>query len=190
MQARSAGDHLVMLIDDVLNMSRLEAGRSDLNPTLFSPRALLEDLEAIFRLKTQKKGLALSLEVHPSVPDQVRVDQGKLRQILMNMMDNAVKFTEMGAVAIRANASGADESQTRLVGEVEDTGVGIADDHFEKLFVEFEQVGYKTASEPGTGLGMAISRRLARVMGGDLTIASQLGKRSIFRLEIPLDASE
>ena len=187
---RSAGDHLVMLIDDVLDMSRLGAGRTDLNPTLFNLSALLKDLEAIFRLKTQKKGLALTLEVHPSVPNRVRADQGKVRQILMNMVDNAVKFTERGAVAIRANASGADESQIRLVVEVEDTGVGIADDQFEKLFEEFARLGSSTTSEPGTGLGMAISRRLARVMGGDLTVTSRLGKGSVFRLEIPVEVSE
>ena len=187
---RSAGDHLVMLIDDVLDMSRLEAGRTDLNPTLFDPSALLEDLEAIFILKTKKKGLALSLEVHPSVPDQVRADERKVRQILMNMVDNAVKFTERGAVAIRANASGTDESRTRLVVEVEDTGLGIADDQFERLFEEFAQLGSKTDSEPGTGLGMAISRRFARVMGGDLTLTSQLGKGSVFRLEIPVEAGK
>ncbi len=187
---RSAGDHLVMLIDDVLDMSRLEAGRTDLNPTLFDPSALLEDLEAIFILKTKKKGLALSLEVHPSMPDQVRADEGKVRQILMNMVDNAVKFTERGAVAIRANASGTDESRTRLVVEVEDTGVGIADNQFERLFEEFAQLGSKTDSEPGTGLGMAISRRFARVMGGDLTLTSQLGKGSVFRLDIPVEAGK
>lgn len=187
---RSAGDHLVLLIDDVLDMSRLEAGRTDLNPTLFDLSALLEDLELIFRLKTQNKGLALNLEIDPSVPNQVRADQGKVRQILMNMVDNAVKFTETGGVAIRANTLGTDEPRTRLVVEVEDTGVGIATHQFETLFEEFAQLGSKIDSEPGTGLGMAISRRLARVMEGDLTLESQLGKGSIFRLEIPLGHSE
>ncbi len=187
---RNAGDHLVVVIDDVLEMSRLDAGRMDLNPTLFDPRTLLEELEAIFRLKTQKTGLALSLVVDPSVPDQVRADQGKVRQVVMNMGDNAVKFTERGAVTIRADASGTDESGKRLVVEVEDTGVGIADDEFEKLFEEFTQLGSEIESKRGTGLGMAISRRFARVMGGDLTVTSQLGKGSVFRLEIPVEGSE
>ena len=187
---RSAGDHLVMLIDDVLDMSRLEAGRTDLNPTFFDPRPLLEELEAIFRLKTEQKKLALSLDVNPSVPDQLRADQGKLRQILMNMVDNAVKFTERGVVVIRAHSSGTEESRKQMVVEVEDTGVGIAEDMFEKLFEEFAQLGSETHTKPGTGLGMAISRRLARAMGGDLTMTSQLGKGSVFRLEIPVEASE
>ena len=187
---RSAGDHLVMLIDDVLDMSRLEAGRTDLNPTFFDPRPLLEELEAIFRLKTEQKKLALSLDVNPSVPDQLRADQGKLGQILMNMVDNAVKFTERGVVVIRAHSSGTEESRKQMVVEVEDTGVGIAEDMFEKLFEEFAQLGSETHTKPGTGLGMAISRRLARAMGGDLTMTSQLGKGSVFRLEIPVEASE
>ena len=124
------------------------------------------------------------------MPDQVRADEGKVRQILMNMVDNAVKFTERGAVAIRSTASRTDESRIRLVVEVQDTGVGIADDQFERLFEEFAQLGSKTDSEPGTGLGMAISRRFARVMGGDLTLTSQLGKGSVFRLDIPVEAGE
>ena len=134
--------------------------------------------------------MALSLDVNPSVPDQLRADQGKLRQILMNMVDNAVKFTERGAVVIRAHSSGTEESRKQMVVEVEDTGVGIAEDMFEKLFEEFAQLGSETHTKPGTGLGMAISRRLARAMGGDLTMTSQLGKGSVFRLEIPVEASE
>jgi signal transduction histidine kinase len=187
---RSAGDHLVMLIDDVLAMSRLEAGRSDLNPTFFDPRTLLEELETIFRLKARQKKLTLSLEIDPTVPDQLQADQGKLRQILMNVVDNAVKFTERGSVTIRAHSSGAEESRMQLVVEVEDTGVGIADDQFEKLFEEFSQLGSETHSKPGTGLGMAISRRLARAMGGDLTMTSQLGEGSVFRLEIPVETAK
>jgi signal transduction histidine kinase len=188
---RSAGDHLVMLIDDVLDMARLEAGRTDLHPSFFDPRMLFEELETIFRLKTQQKEeLALSLEIDSSVPDQLRADQGKLRQILMNVVDNAVKFTERGSVTIRAHSSGTEESRMQLVVEVEDTGVGIADDQFEKLFEEFSQLGSETHSKPGTGLGMAISRRLARAMGGDLTMTSQLGEGSVFRLEIPVETAK
>jgi signal transduction histidine kinase len=187
---RSAGDHLVMLIDDVLDMSRLEAGQADANPTIFEPRVLLNELEAVFSLKTRPKGLALSLQVDASLPDKLKADQGKVRQILMNMVDNAVKFTEKGAVVIRARISGTEDSQERLVVEVEDTGLGIAADQFEKLFEEFAQVGTASDSFRGTGLGMAISRRFARVMGGDLTLTSQLGKGSVFRMEIPVETPE
>ena len=108
----------------------------------------------------------------------------------MNVVDNAVKFTESGSVVIRAHASGTEGSGKRLVVEVEDTGVGIAEDQFEKLFEEFAQLGVRTDSKQGTGLGMAISRRFARAMGGDLTVTSQLGKGSVFRLEIRVDPSE
>jgi signal transduction histidine kinase len=187
---RNAGGHLVLLIDDVLEMSRLEAGRGELKPTFFDPRRLLEGLEAMVRPRTQIKGLVLNLEIHPSVPDQVWTDQGKVRQILINMLDNAVKFTETGSVTIRAHATETDESGERLVVEVEDTGVGIADDQFEELFAEFAQLGEETESKQGAGLGMAISRRFARMMGGDLTVTSKLGKESIFRLDIPVEAPE
>jgi signal transduction histidine kinase len=106
------------------------------------------------------------------------------------MLDNAVKFTETGSVTIRAHVTETDESGERLVVEVEDTGVGIADDQFEELFAEFAQLGNETESKQGAGLGMAISRRFARMMGGDLTVTSQLGKGSVFRLDILVEAPE
>ena len=156
----------------------------------FDPVRLLEGLEVMVRPRTQIKGLELNLEIHPSVPDQLWTDQGKVRQILINLLDNAVKFTESGSVTIRAHAEGTDDSEKRLVVEVEDTGLGIADDKFDELFEEFRQLGGESPSQPGAGLGMAISRRFARMMGGDHTVTSQLGKGSVFHLEIPMEAPE
>jgi signal transduction histidine kinase/DNA-binding NarL/FixJ family response regulator len=194
-----SGEHLLALINDVLVISRIEAGRTMLEDTTFDLHALLNDLETMFRLRTEAKDLILRVERADDVPRYILADESKLRQILINLLGNAVKFTERGSITLRVRTK--DEHlrlravqvgqrtksvvhPSSLVFEVEDTGVGIAPDELENVFQAFEQAASGLQSGEGTGLGLTISREYVRLMGGELTVASQLGQGSTFRFEI------
>ena len=181
-----SGDHLLALINDILEMSRIEAGRVTLNPAHFDLHAMLEDLERLFRIRTEAKQLRLTIERVGAVPPFVLGDEGKLRQILINLLGNAVKFTQQGGVVLRVRTLRREASGFRLVAEVEDTGPGMAPAELQRLFRHFEQTSTGRMSGVGTGLGLAISRQLARLMGGDITVSSQVGTGTVFRLEIDL----
>jgi len=182
-----SGEHLLELINDVLELSKIEAGHLDLEPAAFELPALLHDLHAMFRIKAENKGLSLHPPETVGLPCCLVADKKKLRQVLINMMGNAIKFTVRGSVALRATANRQTGAGIRLVVEVADTGPGIAPDELDKVFEVFEQTATGRRSREGTGLGMAISRDYARMMGGDLTVSSHLGKGSVFRLEIPVE---
>ncbi len=186
--ARS-GEHLLDLINDVLEMSKIEAGRTALNTTAFDLHALLDDLEMMFRVRTDAKGLLLCVERIGDVPRHVTADQGKVRQVLVNLLGNAVKFTDQGGVALRARVYEAELGTLRLVSEVEDTGPGIDEDDLGRLFEYFEQTA-SGQQAGGTGLGLAISREFARLMGGDITVTSQAGQGSVFRFEAVVREAE
>jgi PAS domain S-box-containing protein len=177
-----SGEHLLALIDDVLEISRIEAGRIRLEPVTFDLPALFADLEAMFRVRTDAKGLRLETTGTEAVPRYVLADEKKLRQILINLVGNAVKFTDEGGIAVRVAATGGGED-IRLLVEVEDTGMGIAEEELEKVFQSFEQTESGRSSKSGTGLGLAISREYARLMEGDITVSSRVGEGSAFRLE-------
>ncbi len=179
-----SGEHLLALINDVLEISRIEAGRITLEPVTFDLRAMLRDLYTMFRVRTDVKNLLFDLTEISELPRYVVTDENKLRQVLINMLGNAVKFTEEGGIAVRAAVKEEVSDELRLVVEVEDTGGGIAEEELDRVFEYFEQTASGRQSKSGTGLGMAISRDYARMMGGDLTVTSRLGKGSIFRLEI------
>ena len=183
-----SGEHLLALINDILEMSRIEAGRVALNPANFDLHTIMDDLERLFRIRTDAKNLQFTLERIGQVPQFVLGDEGKLRQILINLLGNAVKFTERGGVALRVRAQPGKSDGFRLQAEIEDTGPGMSAEELERLFQHFEQTSTGRKSGVGTGLGLAISRQLARLMGGDITVRSQVGKGSIFRLEIELMA--
>jgi CheY-like chemotaxis protein len=188
--ARSGG-HLLHLINDILDMSKIEAGRITLNEADFCLYDLLSDLELMFRSRADAKGLQLLVERDESVPRYVTADDGKLRQVLVNLMGNAVKFTETGGVALRVRVEAVegktveDKASLRLMAEVEDTGPGIPDVDKGRIFNPFQQAatGVKAG---GTGLGLAISRRFVEMMGGELTVTSQIGAGSCFRFEVLL----
>jgi signal transduction histidine kinase/DNA-binding NarL/FixJ family response regulator len=185
-----SGEHLLALINDVLEMSKIEAGRVALQEKSFDLYRLLDTLEEMFRLRAEGKGLALSFERTGNVPQYVRMDEGKMRQVLMNLLGNAVKFTAEGGVAVRVTS--ADEG-LQLILEVEDTGPGIAPEELEAVFEPFVQTASGQQSLEGTGLGLSISRQFARLMGGNITVRSELGQGSVFRLEAPFalaDAAE
>jgi len=192
--ARSGG-HLLHLINDILDMSKIEAGRTTLNEADFCLHDLLSDLELMFRSRADAKGLQLLVERDENVPRYVTADEGKLRQVLVNLMGNAVKFTETGGVALRVRVEAVegktpeDKASLRLMVEMEDTGPGIPDTDMDRIFDPFQQTatGVKAG---GTGLGLAISRKFVEMMGGELTVTSQIGAGSCFRLKALLAQAE
>ncbi|HNS50228.1 MAG TPA: two-component regulator propeller domain-containing protein [Anaerolineae bacterium] len=187
-----SGEHLLGLINDVLEMSKIEAGRITLNEHAFDLRRLLEDMEDMFRLRAEAKGLALESEVDPGVPQVVGADEGKLRQVLLNLLGNAVKFTQTGDIflraAIRTAGEGSGEPVSLLHVEVEDTGPGIAPEEQAAVFEPFVQSQSGRRAAEGTGLGLSISRQYAELMGGTLSLSSTPGRGSLFTLEVPVRA--
>ena len=184
-----SGAHLLRLINDILDMSKIEAGRTILNEAVFCLHDLLDDLLQMFRVRADAQGLQLLMERDESVPRYVTADEEKLRQVLVNLLGNAVKFTATGGIAVRVRASAvaeddeeADES-LRLGFEVEDSGPGIPDEERERIFDPFQQGGGGMKSG-GTGLGLAISRRFVEMMGGSLTVKSQVGTGSCFSFDL------
>jgi PAS domain S-box-containing protein len=184
------GEHLLALINSILEMSKIEANRVTLEKKPIDLRSLLGDLEASFVGRTREKGLTLALELNEPLPPIVVGDSGRFRQILFNLLGNAVKFTAQGGVILRVRGTEQAQNFWRLSFEVEDTGPGISSEEQSRLFQPFEQADAGRRAGSGTGLGLAISRNLARLMGGDLTLKSDLGKGSIFCLEIVLQRHE
>ncbi|HTZ50477.1 MAG TPA: response regulator [Spirochaetia bacterium] len=180
-----SGEHLLALINDILEMSRIEAGRESLSLTGFNLETLVRDLEMMLRVRTEAKGLRFPVDLAHDVPRYVVGDEGKLRQIFINVIGNAVKFTRSGGVAWRIGVRG-QGADLRLLSEVEDTGPGIARESLDRIFEPFEQTSQGIKLGGGSGLGLAISRRFARLMGGDITVSSELGRGSCFRIEVAL----
>jgi len=185
-----SGKHLLALINDVLEMSRIEAGRTTLNVSSFNLHTLLDDLEIMFRIRTEAKRLQFSVRRTEEVPRNVEGDEGKLRQVLINLLGNAVKFTNKGGIVLRVGAERQGPFDVRLLVEVEDTGVGIAPEETGKLFQYFQQTASGSRLGAGTGLGLAISREFVRLMGGDIAVSSEVGKGSMFRFSVSLRATE
>jgi signal transduction histidine kinase/FixJ family two-component response regulator len=179
-----SGTHLLSLINDVLDMSKIEAGRTELNPTPFDLRETLAALEEMFRLKAQEKGLTLIVDVAPEVPRHITTDEGKLRQILVNLLGNAVKFTDKGGATLRVRSRAEAAGDIRLMFEVEDSGVGIIDDEISSLFEPFVQSRTASVSQEGTGLGLAISRNYVTLLGGRISVRSTKDKGSLFAFDV------
>jgi PAS domain S-box-containing protein len=180
-----SGEHLLALINDILEMSKIEAGRATFIPGTFDLHSLLNDIDMMFRVRTDAKKLRFLSETVGDVPRWVITDEGKLRQILINLLGNAVKFTEEGGVALRLRALERGGETTDLQFEVEDTGPGMTEEEIGRLFQAFEQTtaGIKSG---GTGLGLALSRGFIEIMGGSIALTSAVGKGTTFRFEIPV----
>jgi signal transduction histidine kinase/CHASE3 domain sensor protein len=176
---RSSADHLLELIDEVLTYSRVEAGKEVLRQDELRLRPLIEEAVVMVMPEAEAKGLSVRVDV----PDaQLHTDAGKLRQILLNLLSNAVKFTDRGEVSVRAT-----ESEDRIEVGVIDTGIGIARENLERIFEPFWQVEQSsTRRAGGTGLGLSVSRSLARLLGGDVGVESKLGEGSTFTLTLPV----
>ena len=181
-----SGEHLMTLINDVLDMSKIEAGRTEINPVTFNLSTLLNDLAAMFRLRAETKGLRFEMVVDGEAVPYIVADEGKLRQALINLLGNAVKFTRSGQVKLGVTLHQRNADGLWLSARVEDTGVGITDEEQQKLFEPFTQARRGREVQKGTGLGLAITRSYARLMGGDVTVSSSPGKGSIFHFEIPV----
>ncbi len=188
-----SGEHLLELIDDVLEMSKIEAGIISLNESCFDLYCLLDNIEIMLQLKAEIKGLQLIFNIASNVPQYVRTDQKKLRGCLINLIGNAIKFTDKGKVTLRVNLGYDNDHNSikvlpekNLYFEVEDTGPGIANHELTNLFDAFVQTETGRNSMEGTGLGLAISRRYVEVMGGNITLSSVVGKGTIFRFQIKL----
>jgi signal transduction histidine kinase/HAMP domain-containing protein/CheY-like chemotaxis protein len=191
----SAGSDLLQLINDILDLSKVEAGKMDISPERFRLRQLLDYLEAAFRPLTSQKGLEFRVVTAPGVPSELVTDESRLRQVLRNLLSNAVKFTEAGHVELRiepVDTAAADlpDSIRRggpaLAFRVGDTGVGIPDQHLESIFGAFQQADGTTSRKyGGTGLGLSICREIAYLLGGSIHARSTLGEGSCFTLYLP-----
>jgi signal transduction histidine kinase/CheY-like chemotaxis protein len=199
----NSGEHLLNLINGVLEMSKIEAGRVTLNEATFDLHDLLRSVEELFQLRAEAKHLYLLVDIAPEVPRYVRGDESKLRQVLINLLGNAVKFTHEGGVTLRASwddggrttkdqgSKDKDPSSlvfrpSSLVVEVTDSGEGIAQDQLPHLFEAFVQAPSGARVQEGTGLGLAISRQFVHLMGGNITVRSSMGGGSTFYFDIQL----
>jgi signal transduction histidine kinase/DNA-binding NarL/FixJ family response regulator len=184
---RQSGDHLLKLINDILDFSRLEADRVELEAVTFDPRALIQGVAAMLVVQAGSKGLHLSAIASDTLPDSICGDSGRLRQVLINLVGNAVKFTEQGWVTLALRHEPAADDQIRLLFSVTDSGIGIAPDSIERMFQEFTQMdGSISRRFGGSGLGLAISRRLVELMGGTLGVESEPGKGSTFHFDVSM----
>ncbi|MBV7536769.1 response regulator [Duganella sp. sic0402] len=179
---QQGGQHLLALINDVLDLSRVDAGKMEFHPKPVRLGDLLSVVADIMRVRAEQKHLYFELELMEGLPVAVHVDETRLRQVLLNLLGNAVKFTDRGAVRLRV--SPLQDEVLRF--EVIDEGIGIAADQQELIFLPFEQVGDVSRRAGGTGLGLAISRQLVRLMGGALKVESAPAKGSRFWFEVPL----
>jgi len=182
-----SGEHLLALINQVLDLSKIEAGRATLNETSFDLHRLLNDIEDMFQLQAENKGLQLLVERASDVPEYVRTDEIKLRQILINLLSNAIKFTSQGGISVRINRQ---ELARKICFEIEDTGEGIDASELDKLFAAFVQTKTGEASQEGTGLGLAIARSFVQLMGGEMTVSSRVGCGTLFKFDIKVNAVE
>lgn len=181
-----SGEHLLMLINDLLDMSKIEAGKFELYPSAVNLLGFLRAVIDIVHIKAEQKGLSCTLEAAADLPHTVLLDEKRLRQVLLNLLGNAVKFTDSGQVTLRVQSLVDDSHQTRLSFTVQDTGIGMQQDQLESIFQPFEQVGEVQRRFGGTGLGLAISRQLVRLMESDIDVTSEAGKGSAFQFTLPV----
>src|SRR5215472_12532637 len=185
----SAGSDLLQLINDILDLSKVEAGRLDVHPEPFALGALVEDLQATFGPLTSEKGLDFAVSVAPSAPAELVTDRQRLRQVLGNLVSNAVKFTDRGQITLQVRADAPDDSVVTF--SVTDTGIGIAPENLNAIFGAFQQ-GDGTLSRRygGTGLGLSIASEVSALLGGRITAQSDLGRGSTFTLHLPATLPE
>jgi signal transduction histidine kinase/CheY-like chemotaxis protein len=208
----NAGFHLLSLIEDILDISKIEAGKMEIQPIDCQLLQLLQGVSESFRFSVHKKAIELTCEFAPELPQIVHIDTKRLRQILYNLLGNALKFTDKGSVTFRVSkmtnqelisdfghsvlvntitcSSHSISTNTEIVYlqfAIADTGVGIAPEKLDKIFLPFEQVGESKFKSQGTGLGLAISQKIAQILGGEINVTSQLGVGSCFNLRMPME---
>lgn len=180
---------LLALLNGILELSKIEVGRASLSPGVFSPLVLCHDLMGLFRERAVAKGLTLTLSTDADLPPFILADEGKIRQIIVNLLSNAIKFTASGGVELQVSTAASSPPGLRLVVAVKDTGPGIAAVELPQLFQRFGQTRSGREAHAGAGLGLSLSLQYARLMGGDLTVRSEVGAGSVFRLEVPVNVA-
>jgi signal transduction histidine kinase/CheY-like chemotaxis protein len=199
-----SGEHLLSLINDVLDLAKIESGQMNIYPTDFDLYTLLNLVEEMLALRAESKGLQLIVERSKDLPRYIKTDDKKLRQVLINLLGNAIKFTNEGSVTLRVSSvishsllernhteqKTNDKEQMTIHFEVEDTGAGIAPEEIDSLFEAFVQTETGKQLQQGTGLGLPISKKFVELMGGNLTVSSQVGKGTIFKFDIQALLSE
>jgi PAS domain S-box-containing protein len=181
------GEHLLELINDILDLSKIEAGKLDVERTVVSPIQVLQDVISLMEVRATAKGLSLGLEFLGDVPESIQSDPTRLRQVLINLVGNAIKFTETGKVHVVASVVQGPDNSNLLQVDVVDTGIGMSQAQLGRLFQPFSQADSSTTRKfGGTGLGLTISKRLAEALGGDVTVSSTLGKGSTFSVTIEI----
>jgi PAS domain S-box-containing protein len=183
----SSGEHLLNLINDVLEIAKIEAGKLQLQVATFDLHAQVREVSDMMRLRAEQKGLQLVLDQSSQFPRYIQGDEARLRQILVNLVSNAVKFTDEGGVTVRLGVK--DDKQRHLLIEIEDTGPGISENDQQRLFQPFVQLP-EGEMQTGTGLGLSIVRQFVNLMNGVITVESEPGKGSRFRVELPLKEAE
>ena len=188
---KDSTDHLLSLVNDILDYSRIEAGKITMNDSLFSIRDLCKSVHSTYSIQAERKGLSLTVSVDDEVPDYFISDPMKIRQIMVIHIDNAIKYTDTGTITVRIlklNSTELEEGKTfKLCIEIHDTGIGIPEDKLPVIFDRFEQVDMSFKRKTGgTGLGLAISKEITRLMGGTVTVASRLDSGSEFSIIIPV----
>lgn len=182
-----SGEHLLNLINNVLDMAKIESGKVVLEESDVDLHRLLHEVQSLMGVGAAEKGLRFTLEFAPELPRFVSVDAGKLRQVLLNLVGNAIKYTDTGGVTLRAShANDAQPERAHLEFEIEDSGPGISHEDRQRVFLPFVQVGTPASVQAGTGLGLAICQQYAELMGGRIGVESEPGKGSVFRFRIPV----
>lgn len=196
---RNSSQHLQTLIDDILSLGKIEAGKLELEFKLFNFPAFLANVLDIVRIRAQNKGIALHYQPVSPLPPAINCDETRLRQVLLNLLSNAIKFTDRGSVTFKVGsvAAFAERSEVesrpliaKIRFQVEDTGIGIPSEHFADIFLPFEQLNRWQSSSEGTGLGLSISQNIVRLLGGEIQLESTLGRGSVFWFDLELAANE
>lgn len=182
---RNSGQHLLALIHDILEVSKIEAGRVELNPVPLDFYRLLTDTQRMFRDATLKKGVGFYFELDSATPQYVLIDETKIREILFNLIGNAVKFTRQGEIRLKVAY---DRESKELLADLSDTGYGISREEQSRLFKPFEQTSSGLQTRKGTGLGLTICREYLKLMGGSIQVQSELGQGTSFQIRLPFEA--
>ena len=182
------GSHLLTLINDVLDLAKIEARKLELAPHALHLPSLLQSVVEMCKIKAEQKGVDFVYRPSSRLPEGVETDEKRLRQVLINLLGNSIKFTDTGSVKLSVEVLEQSDTRASLLFEISDTGVGIAEENLTKLFEAFEQVGDHKKQAEGTGLGLAISQRIVHLMGGNIEVKSQLGQGSefFFTIDLPL----
>ncbi|MGB3638993.1 MAG: CHASE2 domain-containing protein, partial [Rivularia sp. (in: cyanobacteria)] len=184
------GSHLLMLLNDILDLSKIEARKLELFPSTVFFSDFLHGVTEICQIRAQQKGISFNLVVDKNLPAAVEVDEKRLRQVLINLMGNAIKFTDEGGVTLRVNCLSQQDANCTIDFRIEDTGVGMSPEQLQQIFKPFEQVGDAGKRPDGTGLGLTISQRIAALMGSKIQVESSLGEGSTFSVELEMPIND